>query len=74
MSRGITGKARGAAAKPASRHAQRGSAVIEYAIIALLAVVVLVGSDEDVVRMVLEAIRTIYRAFTNAISMTYPPV
>lgn len=53
---------------------QRGSAVIEYTIVAFLAVVVLVGTDEDVVRMVMEAIRTIYGAFTHALSVTYPPI
>lgn len=53
---------------------QRGSAVIEYCIVALLAILVLVGSDEDVVRMVLDAIRSMYRAFTSALSITYPPL
>lgn len=53
---------------------QQGSAVIEYCIVALLAILVLVGSDEDVVRMVLDAIRSMYRAFTSALSITYPPL
>lgn len=72
--KGNVGNARIAAFRPPSRRVQRGSAVIEYAIVALLAIIVLMGTDEDVVRMVLEAIRTIYRAFTSAISMTYPPI
>ncbi|HEY4531203.1 MAG TPA: hypothetical protein VIG97_12925 [Luteimonas sp.] len=48
--------------------------MIEYCIVALLAILVLVGSDEDVVRMVLDAIRSMYRAFTSALSITYPPL
>lgn len=57
-----------------SMRLQRGSAVIEYTLVAFLAVLVLVGTDQDVVKMVMEAIRTIYRAFTSALSMTFPPV
>ena len=53
---------------------QRGSAIVEYTIVAFLAVLVLVGTDGDVVKMVMDAIRTIYLAFTSALSMTYPPV
>lgn len=66
-----SGVARG---RPGMRGLQAGSATVEYAIVAFLAVIVLVGSDENVVRMVMEAIRTMYRAFTSALSMTYPPV
>lgn len=58
----------------APRRLQGGSAVVEYAIVAFLAVIVLVGTDENVVQMVMDAIRTMYRAFTSALSMTYPPV
>lgn len=56
------------------RRRQAGSATVEYAIVAFLAVIVLVGSDGNVVQMVMEAIRTMYRAFTSALSMTYPPI
>lgn len=66
--------ATGARRTPVPRRLQRGSALVEYSIIAFLAVIVLVGTDENVVQMVMEAIRTIYLAFTNALSMTYPPV
>lgn len=58
----------------ASLRLQRGSAIVEYTIVAFLAVLVLVGTDGDVVKMVMDAIRTIYLAFTSALSMTYPPV
>lgn len=68
----MSGNGRRGASVP--RRLQRGSAVVEYSIVAFLAVTVLVGVDENVVQMVMEAVRTMYLAFTNALSMTYPPV
>ena len=51
---------------------QSGSATNEYTVIALLVATILIGLDENVVEMVMEAIRGMYRAFTSAISMTFP--
>lgn len=55
-----------------TRSKQSGSATIEYTVIALLVATILIGLDENVVEMVMEAIRGMYRAFTSAISMTFP--
>lgn len=50
---------------------QRGSALIEYSIIAFLVVVVLI-SQENVVAQLMQAIRDLYGAFSFALSMTFP--
>ncbi|MBB1088710.1 hypothetical protein H4F99_09430 [Lysobacter sp. SG-8] len=53
-----------------TRH-QRGSAVIEYSIIAMLVIVVLVA-NENVVGQLMQAIKDLYGAFTHALSVTFP--
>ncbi|GAB3339081.1 hypothetical protein [Marilutibacter aestuarii] len=60
---------RGAA--PATASKQRGSAIIEYSIIALLIVVVLIA-DENVIAQLMQAIKDLYGAFSHALSMTFP--
>lgn len=50
---------------------QRGSALIEYSIIAFLVVVVLISQDNVVARL-MQAIRDLYGAFSFALSMTFP--
>lgn len=65
-SRVVRGEAAGRRAR------QSGSAVIEYSIITLLAIVILLSAEENVVAMVMDALREIYRAFTHALSITYP--
>ena len=58
--------------QPGARRLQAGSATIEYAVIALVVALVLLGVDENVVTMVMDAIRGMYRAFTSALSLTFP--
>ena len=51
---------------------QRGSAVIEYSLIASLGILVLVAMGDNVILEVINAVKEMYQAFTSAISMTYP--
>jgi len=53
------------------RQGQNGSAMVEYAILALLAVAVLAGPGGSVVEAVLAAIRQVHGAFTHALSITF---
>lgn len=55
--------------RPARR--QRGSALIEYSVVAFLVVVVLISQD-NVVAQLMGAIQEVWRAFSYALSMTYP--
>lgn len=50
---------------------QDGSAMVEYAILALLAAAVLAGPGERVVDTVVAAIRQVHGAFTHALSITF---
>jgi|GEM_PF-2738568 len=50
---------------------QRGSALIEYTLIAFLLVVVLV-SQGNAIAQLMQAIKDLYEAFSYAISMTFP--
>lgn len=55
----------------AASRVQRGSAVIEYSIVTFLVVAVLVAQPNVVVEL-MDAIHKVYKAFTSAISMTFP--
>lgn len=56
---------------PVRPQSQRGSAMVEYALISALVVIVLL-SGPSVITQILEAIRQVYEAFTFAIGLTYP--
>lgn len=56
--------------RPAPRY-QRGSALIEYSIVAFLAIIVLI-SQENQIAALMDAIKDLYGAFTYSLSMTFP--
>lgn len=53
-----------------NRRRQRGSALIEYTIVALFVVVVLVAND-NVIKQLADAIRNAYASFVYALSVSW---
>lgn len=55
------------------RSRQAGQATVEYTVVLLAAVIVLLARP-DVITALVEALKTVYRAFTYSISMSAIPL
>lgn len=72
MRLGTDGKANMQRVSIRSPARQRGQALIEYTLVTFLVVVVLIANP-NVITEIVDAIRSVYQAFTSAISVSYIP-